>query len=137
MKFSLKESLVYLLYLIGLLLLLWGITNQELQFEQRGDYQLFRSVLIVSLLYIAVGFYLAIPIMIKRFKNHHRWLFNLNRFLFVSLPLFLFPYLPMIFSNIERPQFILTTSLVTWELMLVIAGYTMVTSFEKEEKLFF
>ncbi|WP_017472943.1 hypothetical protein [Amphibacillus jilinensis] len=132
MKFTIKESLLSFIYLIGLLLLLWLIVNNNIHSVQTGDVEWGSWVFRVNALYAGLGVYLALPIMLKRFKVHHKWVFNLNKFIFVSLPLFIFPYLPIIFTTIELPRFIWGT----WEISLLIASYTLITSFEKENKFF-
>lgn len=134
------------LYAIILLVSIFILSAIDVQLEEHAKmtFQMYPQIISMTIIYPLIGVLFGTAHMLKERKKQGDWKLNLGKMVIIGIPTFSLAYYPFIFFSFDAPLHFLAIpgaffnkvilSNHTMHLFQILFGYTLITSFYKEEK---
>jgi hypothetical protein len=134
MGFSWKDSVKYLIYVVGfiILLIILGQIHFYFQSMQQDTYKIVPWSIYATLTYIPIGIYLGLPKLLKGRRRAGKWKINYQKLIFIGLPALYFAFFWYFPFSYPIPEFLAHTNIISRLGGTTILGYVLVDSFFKE-----
>lgn len=137
MKF--KKYMLYILYVVLIYILVlfinWSDTLSRNYIKMNFEINILYSIIPIFIS-IILGVLMSIEYLFKQFKKNGAWKVNLNKLIFIVIPLLLLSfslniYYLNIFPNLSTILINLNSSIPSYLIFGILCGYNLATSFYK------
>ncbi|MEI3611210.1 hypothetical protein [Pseudogracilibacillus sp. SO30301A] len=134
------------LYAIILLVLIFVLSAINVQLEEHAKitFQMYPHIISITIIYPLIGVLFGTAHILKEQKKQGNWKLNLGKMLIIGIPTFYLAYYTFIIFSFDAPLHFLAIpgafftkvilSYHTMHLFQILLGYTIITSFYKEEE---
>ena len=141
-----KNSKWITMYAIFLLVIIFALSAIDVQLKEhaKNTFQMYPHVISMVCIYPLIGMLFGTSHIFNERKKRGNWKINLGRILVIGIPTFIFAYYTILIFSFDAPLHFLAipSSFIekvmiresTMHLFQILFGYTVMTSFYKEEK---
>lgn len=141
-----KEKRWITLYAVALLLMIFVLAVIDVRLSEHAQqtFQMFPYIISMTIIYPLFGMLLGTSHILNEHKKRGKWKLNLGKILVIGLPAFFLSYYTVLVFSIDAPLHFLSIpggffnkmmlSGSTMHFFQILLGYTILTSFYKEER---